>query len=177
MNLIIPKTFSFTVNYRRITNVLGTSVAVFEVFDPEKDKAKKGEEYFAIWDTGSTGSIITTKVVKSLKLSPIGKTKSMGVHGSKIVNAYLINLGLPNKAGVFGLRVTECSKLIGSFDVLIGMDVIRFGDFAVTNFNGITIMSFRTPSIEQIDFVKSHPPSRQVRRKMARDLAKKGLIK
>ena len=39
-------------------------------------------------------------------------------------------------------------------DLLIGMDIIRFGDFSVTTNNGKTIFSFRTPSIKHIDFVK-----------------------
>ncbi len=39
-------------------------------------------------------------------------------------------------------------------DVLIGMDVIANGDFAVTNHQGKTLMSFRMPSVECIDFVK-----------------------
>ena len=39
------------------------------------------------------------------------------------------------------------------FGVLIGMDVIGFGDFAITNVNGITKVSFRIPSIAEIDYV------------------------
>ena len=43
--------------------------------------------------------------------------------------------------------------------VLIGMDIINLGDFAVTNKNGRTAFSFRTPSIEYIDF--GHPKQKQ----------------
>ena len=39
-------------------------------------------------------------------------------------------------------------------DVLIGMDIITLGDFAVTNRDGITVMSFRTPAQGRIDYVK-----------------------
>jgi uncharacterized protein YecA (UPF0149 family) len=34
------------------------------------------------------------------------------------------------------------------------MDIITLGDFAVTNFNGNTCMSFRVPSLHQIDYVE-----------------------
>ena len=34
------------------------------------------------------------------------------------------------------------------------MDIINRGDFAITNFGGNTAMSFRVPSIQNIDFVK-----------------------
>lgn len=37
--------------------------------------------------------------------------------------------------------------------VLIGMDIIGMGDFAVTNINEKTILSFRIPSVREIDFV------------------------
>ena len=41
----------------------------------------------------------------------------------------------------------------GNFDVLIGMDIIGSGDFAITNHKGKTVFSFRIPSIGRIDFV------------------------
>ena len=39
------------------------------------------------------------------------------------------------------------------FDVLIGMDIITQGDFAVTNLGGKTKFSFRIPSQASINFV------------------------
>jgi uncharacterized protein YecA (UPF0149 family) len=39
-------------------------------------------------------------------------------------------------------------------DVLIGMDIICSGDFAVTNKGGKTVFSYRYPSISPIDFKK-----------------------
>ena len=50
---------------------------------------------------------------------------------------------LPNRMLVKALRVSE-----GDFDdcdVLIGMDVIRLGDFSVTNLRN-TVFSFRIPA-------------------------------
>jgi hypothetical protein len=41
--------------------------------------------------------------------------------------------------------------LLGA-DILIGMDIMNQGDFAVTNLNGITRFSFRIPSMAAIDF-------------------------
>ena len=37
--------------------------------------------------------------------------------------------------------------------LLIGMDIIGLGDFAVTNANGKTTFSFRVPSVREIDFI------------------------
>ena len=35
------------------------------------------------------------------------------------------------------------------------MDVISQGDFSITNYNGNTCMSFRKPSMHEIDFCKN----------------------
>ena len=37
-------------------------------------------------------------------------------------------------------------------DVLIGMDIISMGDFAVSNFDGKTQFSFRIPSQEHVEY-------------------------
>ena len=34
------------------------------------------------------------------------------------------------------------------------MDIIKHGDFSITNTNNRTTFSFRTPSIQEIDYVK-----------------------
>src|SRR3972149_10734968 len=39
-----------------------------------------------------------------------------------------------------------------SCDILIGMDLITLGDFAITNKDGQTMFSFRHPSLGHIDF-------------------------
>ena len=36
------------------------------------------------------------------------------------------------------------------------MDIITLGDFALTNVNGNTTVSFRIPSVETIDYVKEY---------------------
>lgn len=60
---------------------------------------------------------------------------------------------MPNGVTVKNVLVS-CSDLGDDIDVLIGMDIIKHGDFAITNVNGKTTFSFRTPSIQEIDYVK-----------------------
>nr|ABZ06474.1 hypothetical protein ALOHA_HF4000010I05ctg1g38 [uncultured marine microorganism HF4000_010I05] len=64
----------------------------------------------------------------------------------------LVNIILPNSLGVRSVRVTKGD--MAGVDLLIGMDVIGKGDFAVTNLNEITKLSFRFPSAAHIDFVE-----------------------
>jgi hypothetical protein len=44
---------------------------------------------------------------------------------------------------------------MGKTDVLIGMDIISRGDFALTHKEGKTVFSFRYPSLATIDFFAS----------------------
>ncbi len=109
----------------------------------------------AIWDTGATNSVVTENIANTIGLSTAGMVQVTGVHGPKTVNRYYVNITLNNKKISLDVPVTECSSLSTdeSIGVLIGMDIITKGDFAITNFNGSTIMSFRVPSIQHIDFV------------------------
>lgn len=137
---------------------ISTECFVSEGFDPatlpQDQHVKIHGGFIAIWDTGATASVISQKVVDDCGLKPIGMTLVHGVHGSDQAEQYLVNIGLPNGVGFANVTVTK-GKL-GDVHVLIGMDIIRIGDFVITNKDGKTVMSFRTPSQECIDFVKQH---------------------
>jgi len=51
------------------------------------------------------------------------------------------------------MRVCK-GDLGGNADILIGMNVINLGDFAITNPGGNTQFSFRVPAHGDIDFVR-----------------------
>jgi hypothetical protein len=61
----------------------------------------------------------------------------------KLVNAYLIDLVLPNRILVQGIRVTEGQ--LNGFGMLLGMDIINLGDFAITHNDHKTAFSFQIP--------------------------------
>ena len=73
--------------------------------------------------------------------------------GQSTVNTYLVNLYLPNNLVVPNVRVTECADT-SSFGVIIGMDIITNGDFSISNVSGKTIVTFRMPSIKEVDYVQ-----------------------
>jgi hypothetical protein len=97
-------------------------------------------------------SVISTNVVNSLGLKPIGKARVFHANGESTVCTYLINISLPNGIEFPSLLATE--GLLSDTDVLIGMDIISKGDFAVTTADGDTKMSFQIPSTHDIDFVQ-----------------------
>lgn len=150
---------AFTSRYKGLSRVLMTEVDIAPTFDPAGAPAEKPAEYVrfkAIWDTGATASVITQKIVDALHLVPTGVTQVHHAHGKTMAEVYLVNVGLPNRVAFSGVRVTKGD--LASCDVLIGMDVISQGDFAVSNHQGKTTFSFRIPSVEETDYVNSKLP-------------------
>ena len=139
---------SFTAAYDGLSHVLKTKVYVESATAPgEKIEAD------AIWDTGASSSLIRPEIADKLNLKPVSKTM-MATPSDKNVpsNVYLVHFYLPNNAKIINVKSLEGTP--NSCDVLIGMDIISLGDFAVTNLNKRTMFSFRIPSMVEIDFVK-----------------------
>lgn len=154
---------AFTQKYPGITHVLLSDVFICQAFDPATISVHPQVTPFkAIWDTGATGTVITKKVVNECGLSPINIVKVQHCGGISESNVYLINIILPNKVGLRQVQVTE-ADLGDNADVLIGMNIITTGDFAITNKDGKTTFSFRCPSMEYIDYSRqtSYTPQAQ----------------
>jgi hypothetical protein len=93
-------------------------------------------------------------MARVLELKPVAVALVRGVHGVKEVNVYVVDVML-DEAWITLNNVTECDELSAdeSVGLLIGMDIITMGDFAITNYQGSTVMSFRVPSLQKIDFL------------------------
>ena len=160
---------AFTSRVGGLASRLMTACGVCEAFDPKNTNGKPHPEvknFTALWDTGATTSVISPNVATALGLTPITFSQIHHANGSSTVPVHYVNILLPNRIGVPVLKVTECA--LNGADVLIGMDIIKRGDFAITHKDGNTVFSFQTPSTHEYDFVKqlSHvTPSPQNRRK------------
>jgi hypothetical protein len=148
-----PKFFAFTskseARLREIVSDIGISLPFVPPNFPKDAIIHRTQ---ALWDTGATNSVITQATAKTLGLKPIGVARAFHAGGENTVNVYLVNLYLPNNLIIPNIRVSECSDNAGKFGVIIGMDVITLGDFAVTNVGGKTTFSFRIPSLGIIDY-------------------------
>ena len=98
----------------------------------------------AIWDTGADTTIISSRIVKQLNLQPYKQGGISGIGGATGSNVYLVHVLVPTGDFVTSVEVMESD--FEDIDVLIGMDVIVFGDFLITNKDGKTTFQFRTPS-------------------------------
>ena len=135
-------------------NVLSDNkVGITEADSSVETGPRIGTKFFnAIWDTGASGSVITNEVISQLSLDPIDEKEVHTANGPRVSQVYLVNIFLRNQVVFQGVPVTD-AEMIGG-DVLIGMDIIGLGDFAVTHSDGKTCMSFQVPSNRKIDFVK-----------------------
>ena len=149
MSQIFPA--SFTIRGDKLLFELETLCEVAEAFRFNDGPIRSFSKFKAIWDTGATCSVISQKVVDTLGLKPTGIARFLTAAGEQTTETYLVNLILPNQIRYECVRV--CVAEISCTDVLIGMDIITAGDFAVTNQGGKTTFSFRHPSMERFDFV------------------------
>lgn len=148
--------FAFTLRHESRVAELRSGVEVSEGFVPDFESNVgppdlRFEQCDAIWDTGATHSVISAAVVESLGIEPIRDAENYTVGGRVHTYVYFVNFRLPNGVVFPGLEVVE--GVIYGADVLIGMDVISHGDFAVTaGTQGQTWMSFSLPSQRRLDF-------------------------
>lgn len=101
----------------------------------------------------TVGSFTTTDQCISYKLISelvVASSAPSGVMDSKM---YMVDFILPNNIAVKHINVLGAYP--SSTDVLIGMDIIGLGDFAVTNYLNQTSFTFRVPSAERMDFTKA----------------------
>lgn len=85
----------------------------------------------AIWDTGSSESVISSRLVKELKLLPNGKSNVASSGKEYASNIYKVTVEIAGKKR-FEVHATESEAIEkGDIDMLIGMDIIECGDFAI----------------------------------------------
>lgn len=158
------KPWAFSLNSPRRLNQLITTVGISI---PGKTDPLS---FNAIWDTGATGTSISTEVARSLGLKPSGVADVHTANGPARQNTYIVDIHLPNRVNIPTVMVTEVDALVGNCQALIGMNIIMLGDFSITHLNGETCFSFRIPSLHKIDYVENpllrisnHAPAKGVR--------------
>ena len=146
---------ALTVKHNGRANQIITDLRVSVAYDPKSppDPLPTEVSTKALWDTGASKSVISQDLAKQLNLTPVGATNVIHAGGSSVSPTHMVNFYLPHGAKVIGVLVTEFAAS-PQFGAIGGMDIITIGDFAITNVGGETVMSFRLPSIETIDYVE-----------------------
>ena len=140
---------AFITKFDRIACDLRTTVGVRAHSESLDGSGLK--EMAAVWDTGATSSVVAESEAKALGLIPVSYTVMSTPNGERVVPCYYVDIVLPNMVGFKKVLVLEA--LLCSCGMLIGMDLITQGDFAVSNHNGKTAFTFRCPSLMEFNFV------------------------
>lgn len=146
---------SFTTRYTGRANRLVTDVGIAIAFGNDEQRPTHTHTYKALWDTGATNTLVTQRVVTECNLTPRGFSQVYTPSGSHESSTFFVSVWLPNRVIVPQVVVTQGS-LANNIDLLIGMDIIGLGDFAVNNKDGVTSFSFRIPSMERVDYTVRH---------------------
>jgi predicted aspartyl protease len=104
------------------------------VYPPLTGTTFEGVEGRALIDTGSTTTGVTVRIARQLGLQSIGKRPASTVGGERQIDRYIFRVGLNGRTGdddvptfpyvfeeVVGLELLDSF----SFDVLLGMDILR----------------------------------------------------
>lgn len=152
----------FTVRSVGRTDVLKSPCQISSPYNPNSHVGNLPQyrHFDAVWDTGATMSSVSPEVIKQCGLIPHAMAMMHTANGTMSVPVYKINIVLRDVVEFCEINVTE-SKLSPPTNVLIGMDIIGQGDFAVTNREGQTYFSYRYPSVTRIDFVQEHADEEQ----------------
>jgi len=135
-----------------------------KTFDKWDTPNSKYVDVLTVWDTGANYSAITNEAAHNLGITPFATREIQSTAGSRIGNCYRAHLFFSGSSRVI---ITDLHFLDMEFDdfvrdkgrkpdVLIGMDIIAQGDFAIShNENKETVFSWRYPaSGHAIDFTK-----------------------
>jgi predicted aspartyl protease len=134
--------------FKRITKEYLVDIEIVDTLDPENRVTAT-----ARWDTGATRTTISGSVAKSLGLKSFGGITTHTANGLAVGDAHLANIVLPNGLDIKDLEIYSMPDML--VDCLLGADIISKGDFSISNFNGRSIVSFRMPSVADIDFVQN----------------------
>jgi len=145
----------FIKSYDCQKNKLITTANIFPITSLDKNLRTMPVEVKTLWDTGATLTFIKSGLRDKLKLS-MARTESSaviaGVGGHvKADFTYISILVSPN------FIIEYCPVYVVDFpvnvDIVIGMDIINMGDFAVSNTGMKTSFSFIMPPLpDRINF-------------------------
>jgi len=140
------KHFAFRQMYDGIANELKSQVCIIvpSYIDSRPYEERSKIIIDGIWDTGATISAVAQNVIDKLGLKQTGAVPIGTAGGYITCPTYIIDLALPNRIVIPDLIVTGNDSLM-SCDMLIGMDVIGNGDFAISNPKGKTCFSYCLP--------------------------------
>lgn len=98
-----------------------------------------------MWDTGAFCSAISQSCAEAIGFEPSFVVEGIGFGGKNTSPGGFVDFVLPNDV-VIAEREVSIHPNLFKHDIIIGMNVIHCGDFAVSNDNEHTVFAFRYPA-------------------------------
>ena len=122
--------------YQNLANRLTSDIEISDISQKSKNIKIK-----ALWDTGAMMTAITPEAAKSLNLVSYDRRKVKGIKDEiTLAGIARVYIKLPNIPEI-KCDVLICS-LVKDIDLLIGMDIIKLGDFSISNGREKTLFTF-----------------------------------
>jgi len=146
---------SFRRDFGEFRKTLLTPMEVFPVASSDEAIRKTPVKLKALWDTGATLTAIKPQLRDKLKLCMVRANSSATIAGlgdsTYKADYTVMTLRIRNN-----FEINWCPVFVVDYavdvDIIIGMDIIGMGDFAVSNTNRKTLLSFIMPSMpERLD--------------------------
>ena len=148
-------TFTFQVpDNHRHSIVIDIEIIVSIPVKGYPQNQKRSIKAKALLDTGASRSAISCLFAQTASLISYGKCAIRQSRGEYISSVYTVDILFPHGMSAQNIKAAE---FFGhhDFDFIIGMDILRMTDIAITNAKGITVLSLRSPPAnEHIDFTK-----------------------
>jgi len=146
----------FIKSYDGLVNKLSTTVSILPTASSDKTLKDIPVNIKALWDTGATLTFIKPQLRDRLKLRMFRTGSSISIAGvGGLVKADFTVLAVFLASNFV---IEYCPAYVVDFpvniDMVIGMDIISMGDFAVCNAEDKTSFSFVVPPLpDRINFV------------------------
>jgi hypothetical protein len=137
----------FIKSYTTLVNKLITPVGILPVSSRDKALQNIPVELDALWDTGATKTCMRPGLRDrlNLRMFRIGSSVTIAGIGGKVQADFtILSIFLTDNLGI-ELCPVYVLDFPGSADLIIGVDIITMGDFAVCNADGKTSFSFAVP--------------------------------
>jgi hypothetical protein len=136
-------------------NKLATTVNILPIASSDKTLRNMPIEVNALWDTGATLTFIKPEIRDRLKLRMVrvdSPASIAGLGGLVKADFTIVSIFLTSN-----FAIEYCPAYVVDFpvkfDMVIGMDIINMGDFAVCNTENKTSFSFVVPPLpDRINF-------------------------
>lgn len=120
-----------------------------------------GVKVKAVWDTGASLTVVSSRLASMLCLPSLGRTKALGAFGSSAScdkSRARLAVVLGSESIVIDVMVADMPHSDPDCDILLGLDFITLGDFALTFDGGQLMMSFTYPPLDiPVDYTQLSP--------------------